>query len=92
MKYDEIKIGDDDTNDNDEFWTVDDDIEEDDNIEKVDDINDWWDCNKPYTRYDYITHFKREVKDKLFNTFSKFTAFRIIEYNMLLETLSDLRK
>ncbi|CAI2190410.1 6597_t:CDS:2, partial [Funneliformis geosporum] len=39
-EYDEIKIGDDDTNDNDEFWTVDDDIEEDDNIEKVDDIND----------------------------------------------------
>jgi len=37
LEYDEIMIGDDDINDNDEFWTVDAGIEDDD---------DWWDYSK----------------------------------------------
>jgi hypothetical protein len=64
----EVKIGDDDGNnefgtgydtddeDDNEFWTVNDDIEEED---------DWWDPSKQYTGHDYIAHFGREAWDEL---------------------------
>jgi len=45
-----VSIGDDDTNDNDEFWTVDGDREEDD---------DWWDPSKPYNHIPGMIIWKR---------------------------------
>ena len=62
---DEVKIGDDDANDefgrgddtnvDDEIWTVDDDTEEED------DDDEWWDPSKPYTGWDYIAHFGEDA-------------------------------
>ena len=52
---DEFGIGDDtddNNDDDDEFWTSDDDIEEDDG---------WWDPSKQYTRHNYIAHFGRKA-------------------------------
>jgi hypothetical protein len=85
----EIKIGDDDandefgmgddTNDDDEFWTSDDDIEEDDS---------WWNPSKPYTGHDYITHFGREAWDELLQAW--FACYRNIVLKEFTRRLSNI--
>ncbi|CAI2196203.1 15505_t:CDS:2, partial [Funneliformis geosporum] len=53
-----------------------------------------WDPSKPYTGWDFITHFgkdtwNKQAKNGLFDTFSKSDAYEVLEHNALLDVLAD---
>ena len=89
---DEVKIGDDDANDefgrgddtnvDDEIWTVDDDTEEED------DDDEWWDLSKPYTGWDYIAHFGEDAWDIVYQ--ARLARHRNILLRLFTRCLSNL--
>jgi len=89
---DEVKIGDDDANDefgrgddtnvDDEIWTVDDDTEEED------DDDEWWDPSKPYTGWDYIAHFGEDAWDIVYQ--ARLARHRNILLRLFTRCLSNL--
>ena len=97
---DEVKIGDDDANDefgrgddtnvDDKIWTVDDDTEEE---EDDDDDDEWWDPSKPYTGWDYIAHFGEDAWDIVYQArLSRHRNIVLREFTRRLPNLSEQAK